>query len=213
MVLEDDSIVGKTYYYKPEALFYHGYGSMVEFFMRIGQYGTADEDSPIGKNTGVGIVLDDGSYQLALLFADAGNLLGKIVYLANKTDYDLALFDIMAGRLDSVGLYASIDWSIQHLYRLERTVGGKIRLTVDLSDTPLIEWDFSKFPFPASIGSGPRFYFGGLQDNKTNTSYWNIFEYTVSSGVDVMSKELIDSTTLERRFGQAGNIVVQADHT
>jgi hypothetical protein len=210
-ILTLDSIEGDTLrYHRPESELTPNNGVSLEMRGRVEAYEVSGVSSPSLQHTGVGFSIDDGTYLTKLLFADAGDV-GKIVILVPDTDVTELLRDIQSGVPGTEGFYAVVDWTRYHLYRLEKTVGGSLRLFVDEAETPIIEQNSATFSYPASEGSGARVSFGNYMDDRAATSNWKFLRHSVSEGFDLEAKPLLTQEEVLQRFGQALNVIVEAE--
>jgi hypothetical protein len=178
-------------------------GYSIEFRTKVDSYSFNGVESPIMKNVGVGVEVDNGMGKLVLLFANAGVDIGNIVYLATETDYDVALNKICSGDTSVEGTYVKIDWALMRTYRVDFTLGGYLNLYIDDAVTPILSVWFSDFEllsstYPCSIK------FGNLSDTTFPVSSWEFLQYSLSSGVNVKIEKVSDSP----RFDTAVNTVV-----
>ena len=160
-------------------------------------------------NTGVGVEIDDGSDLLLLMFSEGGPELGKIVYFPTKPDLDEALFLVRAGREEVAGTYAPLDWTQKHTYRVERTIGGNLRLFVDEAAEPIIDMAQEEFPYLTTLGSR-AFRFGSLLDDRTTESAWEFFHYAPSTGLDLMIDQVLDE---DDKFDKTVNVIASVEDT
>jgi hypothetical protein len=184
------------FFFKDEADFVASRGLTIEFQVKI--------DS-------IGMFADDGTTLTGLIFADAGPPLGKVIYLFTDagSDQDQNLLDIRSGLTSVEGTFAQVDWSEYHLYRLERTVGGRLRLFIDNSDTPEIDFAQSELTLPPT-SLGNLVAWGALNPGVSNSS-WKHIRYSLSTGFDVELRPV--SFAEELRFDHAFNVIVKAEDT
>jgi hypothetical protein len=183
-------------------------GFFLEFRTKVTAYALGGSDSPIRVTVGVGAAVDDGTYQYVLMFADMGPPKGKIIFLAVDPDLDQNLFRIRSGEVALLGTYAAVDWSISHIYRLEKSVGGKLSLYLDDDDVPAIELETSAFT-PIPTEGHNRVRFGSLLTGRTTTSRWAYFRYSVSSGFDVSAFPVLKDSQISGRFDNALNTIAE----
>jgi hypothetical protein len=191
--------------YRNDTEITHSSGITLEFRSKVMAYGV---DSPLNAITGVGVSVDDGTYRTELMFADAGPVLGKVVFFTTRDTYDNLLLDIITGGVKTQGTFGQVDWSQFHLYRIEKTIGGTLQLFVDESNTPMISVDTQKFKYPNTRGT-KQVSFGCLLDNSPSISQWTHVRYSVSTGLDVsiIRPEVTDKS----RFDMAVNTIVEAE--
>jgi len=210
LILNDTTFANKWYYSMSEPTMDSENGTFLEFRARVESYETEDQGvGPIRQLTGVGVSLDDGTYQHLLMFADAGPPLGKIIFLAVSDDYNENLLDIRAGASSVAGTYAQVDWTKFHLYRMERTVGARLQLFIDNEDAPAIDLDQFSFSPPSTWGT-KEVRFGSLIDTVKTQSTWIHLRHGVSSGFDVSGYPVLTDQEVLQRFNQAVNVIVEA---
>ncbi len=168
-------------------------------------YSKDGEDNPLRVVTGAGFAIDDDLVQLELLFAEGGPELGKIAFLSTNSDRDQNLIDIRAQRSGILGTYFAVDWTRFHHYRVERVIGGDIRVYLDWDTIPVIEISATEFAAVASTAEGVRF--GSLLTDRKTTSKWQSVRYGISSGWDVETLPRSD----ELRYENAINVIVEVD--
>ena len=184
-------------------------GIALEFQVQIASYSAQSVESPVRVLTGFRAAIIDDSYQTALLFADAGPPNGKIVFLQTQADpfYNLEL--IRSGDKSVVGTYVAVDWMLLNLYRLEKTIRGKLRLYINNDDNPVLSFDQRTFPYADSPGGIPRLvigHFGGEMKTESHLAY--VF-LSVSKGYDVcLYPDLKEAEVLER-FNHSVNHIVE----
>lgn len=199
---------GGYYFYRNDASLVSSQGFTSEFRARVSSYGMNDSTNPIRKVTGVGAEFDDGTYRYSLVFAEMGPPIGKIVFLANQENLDLNLLDIRAGKPAVKGSYSGVDWSIYHLYRLEKTVGGNLSLRIDDANDPVISFETSKFtPPPSTIPNQVRF--GSLLAGRASTSQWKFLRHSISEGLDVSAFPVLTDSQVNERFDNALNTIAE----
>lgn len=182
-------------------------GITVDCRVAVDEYIVGTETNPLRENTGVGVIVDDGTHSLILTFAEAGPEIGKIVYIATG-DLDSTLFKIRSGRSDVEDIWSQIDWSYPRTYRLEKTLGGRLRLYIDESVDPVIDFDVNQFSYPDTDGSGQWISFGCLLDSHKNTSRWEFLHYGLSAGYDVKIDQVREE---DDRFDLASNLIVTCE--
>ena len=196
-------------------------GFFFEFRGKATDYVVDGLDNPIRRVCGVGVGVDDGTYQYVLMFADMGPPNGKIVFLASNADLNQNLLDIRAGVTAVAGTYAVIDWTKHHIYRFEKTVGGvttvdlpvphqvysnKFALYIDDSDKASIEIDSLTFT-PIPTEGHQRIRFGSLMSDRSTVSLWKYLRYSSSSGFDVSAFPLLTDTQVLERFDNGLNTI------
>jgi len=212
LVIGDDSDSAFTRYEKAESDFNSGRGITTEFSVKVDAYSLGTTESPVRENTGVGVVLDDGTYKTVLSFADGGPELGKIVFISTEDDIDDTLFNIRAGTEDTDGIYYSVDWTRYHIYRLEKTIGGYLRLYIDNGESPAISFLTNLFDYPNTEGGGSKVAFGSLLDGNECTSRWRFFNFNVSEGFDIKASQVLDEDELLQRFDHEANIIASFEN-
>lgn len=206
----DDAVVGEAlYYFRAEATLNAGKGFTIDFRVRIDSYEKGGVVDVIRELTGVGAEIDDGGRIYRLMFADAGPNNNKIIFLGIGDDVEQNLLDIRAGTSSVQGTYVSVDWSTSHIYRLEKTIGGKLRLYIDFEDQPSIELDVPVSNLPLST-SGPEVRFGSLLTDRKSNSVWKWLLHNVSAGFDVSSFTLMSENEVLSRFEHAINVIAEA---
>jgi hypothetical protein len=195
-------------------------GWVLEFRARVNSYDVDPTLSeydftgldPIRAGTGFVAQVLDGTYRVALLFAEAGPPWGRVVYLAL---YDSPYENLLAIRsLNSSvsGSYYSIDWTDFHTYRLEKKVGGSIRLLVDDLATPVIEYVERLFDYPLHIGGGnARVEIGNQETGILTISDLQTVKFSISDGFDVSTKPVLGDDELMTRFNHATNVLVEVE--
>lgn len=197
------------YYSRPEAALDAAHGFAAEFRTRIDSYEKDGVVNPIRELTGVGVEIDDGGEIYRLMFADAGPDSNKIIFLGTDDDVEQNLLDIRAELVTKQGTYASVDWTTSHIYRIEKTIGGQLRLYIDEDNEPSIELDVPVDSLPATV-SGPEIRFGNLLDDRKSTSVWKWLRHTVSAGFDMSSFTLTSENEVLSRFDHAINVIAEA---
>lgn len=212
ITLESTSQGDHFYFYRGEADTDAENGSSVEFRAKVKSYSIDGEESRIRSLTGAGVVVNDGANQLALLFADAGPPHGRIAFLAKTdTDYEGTLKKIRAGDESVDGIFASVDWATSHLYRIQRSVGGKILLFVDNSTTPSLELDEYNYDYPASGTGTWQIRFGNVLAGALVKSQWSMVQYNVSRGLDVSIAQKVGAGEVFQRYAHAFNDVLEME--
>jgi len=155
-------------------------------------------------------VIDD-TYQTALLFADAGPTNGRIAFLQTQADpfYNLEL--IRAGDRTVAGTYVPVDWMKFNIYRLEKTIRGRLLLYVNNDERPVLSFDQRTFPYADSPGGTPRLvigHFGG--EMKTVSSLAYVF-LSVSKGYDVCLYPGLKESEVLERFNNSVNHIVEVE--
>lgn len=209
LTIEDDSFSTPHYFSRAEALLDLENGTFLEFRGRVNSYESSAGLSPIREVTGVGVSIDDGTYQHAFHFADAGPSIGKIVFLATMPDLGENLLAIRAQEDAIVGTYVPVDWSIFHLYRFERTVGGRMKFFIDHAEKPVIDLD--QFSFVPPPTQGPKeVRFGSLMADRKTVSEWGHLRHGISTGFDVSGYPVLTEQEVLQRFNQAINVIAEA---
>jgi hypothetical protein len=185
ITLESDSESSPFYYHLTESGGDPENGVGLEFRARVKSYSIGGEESPIRSIPGAGVIINDKTNHIALLFADAGPL-GKVIFLAKTdTDYEEMLRKIRAGDESVYGAYVVVDWTSFHLYRFQRAVGGKLQLFIDNHETPSIELDEYDFDYPTSQTGVWQVRFGNLVAGALVKSQWALLQYNISNGIDL----------------------------
>jgi hypothetical protein len=206
----DNSVVDEPLYIKrAESILDPANGAFLEFRAEVDSFEVSGEVDPIRELTGVGVSIDTGSDQVTLLFADAGSL-GSIVFFATDADYSANLLKIRAGDSSIEGTYASVNWSLFKLYRIERTPGVSLRLYVDDAEEAVLDLDLREVVLPGTVSSTPEVRFGSLMDDRKSQSKWQLLRYGISSGYDIEGYPNLDEDEVLRRFDHAVNVIVEA---
>lgn len=167
---------------------------------------------PIRASTGFMVHVLDGGNRAALVFAEAGPPIGKIVFLALDNDTHENLLSIRAKSSSVVGTYYTIDWTKFHLFRLEKTVGGDLRLYVDEGLEPVLKFSNREFAYPPHTGGGnPRVEIGHAETGIKTTSDFQLIKFGISDGFDVSCKPALTEEELLQRFSHATNILVETE--
>ncbi|NNL48444.1 MAG: hypothetical protein HKO76_08765 [Acidimicrobiia bacterium] len=185
-------------------------GNGVEFRARVKSYSIGGEDSPIRSIPGAGVIVNDGTNHTALIFADSGPPTGKVIFLAKTdTDYEAALIKIRASDESVEGTYVAVDWSIFHLYRLQRTVGGALSLFIDNSSTPALSVEESSYDYPISQTGQWQIRFGNVVAGALVKSQWRLVRYNISRGLDFSVAPRRSENEILATFGHAFNNIVE----
>lgn len=211
MVLTNDVENSVMYFKYPEPVLDSSNGTFVEFQAAVSSFEVGGLENPIREVTGVGVSIDDGAFQVTLMFAYAGDSLQRIVFLATNEDYVQNLVDIKAGREEVSGTYAVVDWSAAKLYRVEKSVGGTLRVYIDDAEEPSIELDVHTLSLPPTVSSSAEIRFGSLMNDRTNVSEWQHIHYGVSSGYDIGGYPNIEQEEALELFEHAVNAIVEAE--
>jgi hypothetical protein len=184
-------------------------GVAAEFRLKIGSYTYKDQLNPINSLTGVGFSIDDATYRLMLVFADAGPVLGKIAFVVSDLyengDVEAVLYSIISGQASAASLYTKIDWSQYHIYRFERDSVGTLRLFIDEIEKAFIT--VPSIHYLNTEGAG-QFKIGNLLAGYKNTSYWTHLRYSISMGIDVSVTRTLPAG--DSRFATSVNSIVEA---
>lgn len=184
-------------------------GVMIEARMWVQDYRLNGESQPIRQNAHIGIILDDGTNRIALLFADAGEL-GRVAYFATNEDLEQNLLDIRNQEEAVEGTYAILDWTIPRQYRVERTVGGDLNLFVDDSAVPLLGYDEVESPSINTVSAGV--FIGGTPSQETHSiSVVEDVKVAVSNGLDVSLRPIIGEEDQGSRFDSSVNVIVEVE--
>lgn len=168
--------------------------------------------NPIRASTGFMVQVLDGGNRTALVFAEAGPPDGRIVFLATETDTYENFMAIRGKESSTTGTYYSVDWTKFHLYRLEKTVGGSLRLYVDELSDPVLEFSNLEFDYPPHVGGGnPRVEIGHAETGIKTTSDFQMIKFSISDGFDVSCKPVLTDEELLGRFLNATNVLVEAE--
>jgi len=218
--ISDDSASDNTYLKREYATtLQSNSGWTLEFRARVFSY-THDETlsdygvsglNPVRVSTGLMAQVLDGVNRTALIFADAGPDIGKIVMLATFDNAWENLFAIRSGRALE-GSYYAIDWTMFHLYRLEKNVGGSLRLFVDESPLPVIDFEERLFDYPAHLGGGnPRVEIGHAESGIATISDIQNLSFCISDGYDVSSAPVLSEQELLTRFNHGTDVLVEVE--
>jgi hypothetical protein len=212
MDIDDTSLVDHLYFRKSLAGLNPSQGFFTEFLCRVLSYGISDVEDPLRENVGIGARVQDGLLQYTVLFADAGPEIGRIVYLATMADYEANLLAIREGSASTAGTYAAVDWTKSHLYRLERKIGGGLRLLVDNAKEPIIEvLDEDNFDAPLAIGAFQGIEFGSFLDDHKSLSRWHLLRNSVSYGYDGEVFPILTEQEISERFDNSLICLVEAE--
>jgi len=196
-------------------------GWHVEWRSRVASY-TVSEGStrwtegvnPIRAFTGVVVQIFDGTFLWSINFAEAGPPLGKIVALQHKKFDSTAdgfkenLDAIRAGDEDVAGTYAQVDWTKFHLYRFEKTVGGKVVLRID--EDVILEIDEPGFE-PTTSSTNARIRIGHVDSEVLSVSHWDLLKYGISDGFELDVRRVLDEEEALSQFDQAFNVIIEAE--
>lgn len=182
-------------------------GWVVEWSNRIVEYVVDGEVNPTRADSGAFVRVLDGTYVYNLRFIDAGPELGKVVAFRIDGDAEATVLSLRAGDAEMDGRYAQVEWMNFHVYRLERTPGGYLRLFVDGNLTPVIEVETAYFDAEENASS-PQVAFGKGSSNSV-TADWVFFRHGVSRGLDV-SAEVPEEDSLSY-FDHRVNVLVEVE--
>ncbi len=211
ITLESDSESSPFYYHLTELRGDPDNGVGVEFRVRVKSYSIGGEESPIRSIPGAGVVINDKTNHIALLFADTGPL-GKVIFLAKTdTDYEATLLKIRAGDESVDGTYAVVDWTSFHLYRFRRAVGGKLQLFIDNCENPAIELDEYDFDYPTSQTGLWQIRFGNVVAGALVKSQWGLLQYNISKGIDVSVAPRRSENEVLSLFDHAFNNILELE--
>jgi hypothetical protein len=189
-------------------------GFALEFRARVVSYEVGEELNPIRSLTGMVVAVVDDTNELRLCFADAGPPYGKIVFLALSSDDEESLLAIRSGVPSSVGTFVPLDWSMFHLYRMIKTIGGKTRLFVDDSVRPVIELNTDLCSFAPSSGGTPRVVFGHkAADSIKTVSQWSHVSLSISRGFDFSFLPALSEEELKARVEHSVNVLLELGDT
>ena len=203
----DNILLSRTY----ATLLQPDNGFVAEFRMKIDSYETLDAQSPVRTFTGVVLRAIDFTYQVTLVFAEAGPPYGKIVFFLTNPDIDQNLLDIRAGAGETAETFYSLDWTTFHVYRFEKTVGGKLALFVDEETAASLTFDEPAFPYPVTPGGSPRLEFGHVGDGVKTVSKWSFLNFCRSDGFEVSVLPNRTEEELFSHFDHAVNVIVEAE--
>ena len=182
---------------------------VAEFCCRVSSYELLGVSAAPRTCTGMGVVLDDGTYKTSLVFADEGPEFGKIVFLATNNDWEANLLNIRKGAFTAAPTYVSVDWSVFHIYRIERVPNGRLRLFVDDFDKPVLDFDANSFTHPATASAGTSF--GVLLSDRKTVCNWHWLRYASSQGYVLKLFPLLSENEILHRFDHAANLIVETD--
>jgi len=218
--MSDASSTDNTYFKKEyPSVLQSDSGWSLEFRSRVVSYThgaltpyLASGLNPIRASTGFMVQVLDGTFRTALVFVEAGPPNNKLVLLASYANAHDNLLAIRSKKTDVTGTFYSIDWTKLHLYRLEKTVGGKLRLFVDELITPVIEFNTRDFDFPPHVGGGnPRVEIGHAEAGIQTVSDLQLIKFSISDGFDVSCKPVLSEDELLFRFEHGTNVIVEAE--
>jgi hypothetical protein len=230
--LTDASGIDNTYFRKvyPGTELQADSGWSLEFRSRVVSYEhdpaltsyQASGVNPIRASTGFQVRVLNSSNQATLVFAEVGPPSGRIVFLATCKDAsDFSHYSVynnfMAIRAKEAyvtGTYYAVDWTKFHLYRLERTVGGLLRLFIDEGPAPVLSFQERDVYYPPQWGGGsPRVEIGHLpNDSETGiktVSDFQLIKFSASDGFDISCRPALTSQELLERFSCATNVLVE----
>jgi len=168
--------------------------------------------NPVRAGTGFMAEVLDGTYRTALIFAEAGPPNGKIVILATHAYPWDDLFAIRSKRTLVAGAFCQVNWTKFHLYRFEKTIGGRIRLFIDEDLTPSIDVAHLGFPYPPHLGGGtPIVQIGHGDVGIVTVSDIQLLKFSISDGYDVSCSESLTEDELLGRFAHGVNVIVEAE--
>lgn len=174
-------------------------------------YGVSGEN-PLRASTGFMAQVLDGTNRIALVFAEAGPPIGKIVFLALDNDTEQNLVAIRSNDSSTTGTFYSVDWTKFHLYRLERNIEGRLRLFVDEGRSAVIDFEERTVAYPPHVGGGnPRMEIGHAESGILTTSDLQILSFCISDGYDVSSKPVLSESELFTRFEHATDVLVEVE--
>lgn len=210
LVLDDGMNGGPAYYAYPDTIDDYC-GSFLEFIAKVDSFTFEGRDNPVREITGVGASIDDGAYQLTLIFAYAGDTADKIVFLATNDDYVQNLADIKADKAEVQGTYAIVDWTQLKMYRIEKSVGGTVRVYIDDNETPAIEMSQDFVP-PTTATSSGQIRFGNLagDSDRLALSQWKTVKHGISQGYDVSGQVVMEQEEALALFNHAINSIAEA---
>lgn len=208
------SLTSAVYYYRnldagsvdPAHVFRTDNGFVMEFRMRLEAFQNRNTGMQVGFWSGVGAIADDGVNRFLVGFSEAG-FLGRYVFIAGTepdTGIPLPWASIQTWVTSSMrdparwrNHVAEVDWTQEHLYRLEISrgpSGGGSRVSLYLDDNivPIINLPYQSGKFMDGAdalgslgGSTPRVVWGNLENTCSVVSHWREVLYAVSLGYDV----------------------------
>ena len=187
-------------------------GINLEFRARVSDWATSGDsptDQPLRSLSGFQVSMMDDTYATTLLFADAGSLLGRIVFLQTMADQNQNLQLIIAGDPSVAGTYARVDWTQFNLYRLHSVPYGRITLSLNTDTTPRIDMDENLWLLPSSGGTS-QFLFGNSNAGMTTSVDIGHILLGLSSGFDVSLTPQMTSGDVQAFFGSSVNCIVEA---
>ena len=209
LVLTDADDSAALSYYRPDS-FGSDEGVSVEFRCQIDSWEVDGETNPSRELTGVSVLVDDGTFQTRLVFAEAGEL-GKIIFLATNSNLKTNLTAIRSGAASTAGTFAVVDWTSFHIYRIQKSINGRLTVSIDEAD-PSIDLEQVSFAYPPSTSTS-RVTFGSLRTDRKSTSQWSFVNYSLSDGFDFSIAPNLSESELLERFAHAVNVVVEASDT
>jgi hypothetical protein len=172
-------------------------------------YGTSGLN-PVRAHTGVEVQVHDGTNLFRVCFLHAGPPNGRVVCLAPEgyEDVPTLLRKIRSGDSSVTGWYGLVDWSEFHTYRLEKTVGGKLRLLVD--EVAIVDFNTYQVDLPTSVATA-QVRFGHVGADIISRSEWEYFQFTISDGFDVTSLPVLSEDELRDRFSNGITVLAEAE--
>jgi len=166
--------------------------------------------NPIRSGTGFSVRVLDGTFKTSLVFAHGGPRYGRIVFLNVSLSAYADLQLILSKSPLVIGTYATVDWTLFHLYRIEKNRDGRLRLFVDNAAAPVIDLDERTFAYPPHVGGGnPRVEIGHDDTGIKTVSDLEFIRLTLSDGYDVSTKVLMDEDALLAKFKHGTNVIVE----
>jgi hypothetical protein len=177
----------------------------------LSDYGVSGTDL-VRVSTGFVAQVLDGTNRASLVFADAGPDIGKIVLLSTFDTVWENLLAIRSGNTGIEGTYYAVDWTKFHLYRLEKNIGGSLRLFVDESVSPVINIEERLFDYPAhTSGGNPRVEIGHSESGILTVSDIQNLSFCISDGYDVSSAPVLSEQELLTRFNHGTDALVEIE--
>ncbi len=148
--------------------------------------------------TGAFIILDDGARAYMLSFVEVST--GRFVCIPLAAGS--SSFEEEAGESGlPAQLSVPIDWSQQHIYRLERRPRDGVYLFID-GQQALVIPDSKRFIFPVSRYGTPTLAFGQFTDEGA-TSVWGFARGSFGAGFEISSTLAQPMSEIQKRFNNA----------
>lgn len=172
-------------------------GAIVEFSIQIVGF------KPRSRS-GYFVIIDDGLNAYALSFVDTE--IGRFVGVPIRSGFQM--LEVVGTEGQAAKLSTLVDWTNQHVYRLERRPQDGVYLFIDNSPTPsLVIPDSLYIAYPASQFGGPKIAFGHLGEEGC-ISYTDFVRVALSEGYEISTKKIATEVQLEQSVLGAQAIVL-----